>query len=60
MDTLMELLPLLIPAALVVVLLASLPTGSEILKDGNATDPLGREIEEENRRQADLEQDRAA
>lgn len=60
MDALLELLPLLIPIALLLAFLVSLPTGIDILKNGNGADPLGREIEEEKRRQADLEQDRAA
>jgi hypothetical protein len=43
------LLIFLLPAALVVVLLVSIPTGVDILRRGNDADPLGKEIEEENR-----------
>jgi len=50
MDGLFIFISLVIPASLFGIFLASLPDGWQILKYGNSIDPLGREIEEENRR----------
>lgn len=47
METLYAFLPMLVPLSLFGVFLASLPTGIEILRRGNAADPLRREMEEE-------------
>lgn len=57
METLYALIPMLVPLSLAAVFVASLPTGIEILRRGNAADPLRREIEgdeeeKENRGQA--------
>lgn len=54
----------LLTAALLIVFIASLPTGWKAIKHGNTVDPLRKEIERENlervRGQAASRQDREA